>query len=160
MLGHSCLSSMSHFGLTLALRVELVCVSWSPLKGKKVQMGINSSKLFPQIRGCEEKVTTTTSARQNFASTLSKCPAVSFECSATCPKIMNDECILRLRQVWDFSSSCSYLDFQQNGSKNVIHELLLFFFKQCSSCSYGLFWMLKGDFFSSQSLLIWVYPFL
>ena len=44
-LSHSCLSSLGHYGLVRACRVELVCAGWSPFKKKRkgVQVG---SKLF------------------------------------------------------------------------------------------------------------------
>ena len=60
-LGHSRLSSLSHCGLILAQRVELV---WREListleKKKTAQAGIDSSskKYFPKILVCEEKAT-------------------------------------------------------------------------------------------------------
>ena len=57
-LGHSRLSSLSHCGLILAQRVELVFVSQSPVqKKKKVQAGNEWSNLLPKIFASEEKAT-------------------------------------------------------------------------------------------------------
>ena len=43
-LSHSHISSLSHCGLILARRVELVCVSWSPLTKKKCRWGMTFSQ--------------------------------------------------------------------------------------------------------------------
>ena len=51
-LGHSRLSSLSHHGLILAQRVELVCASYSPLLKKCRWRGMNSRTFYyPCTRG-------------------------------------------------------------------------------------------------------------
>ena len=61
------MSSLSHCGLTLAWKVELMCVSWSPLQENqiKVQKG-NESSNFPPSPCKREKSTTTKSTVEIF----------------------------------------------------------------------------------------------
>ena len=57
--GHSRLSPLSHRGLILAERVELVCASESPLKKKeKAQAGNELSNILPKSSHARKKPST------------------------------------------------------------------------------------------------------
>ena len=62
-LGHSHHSPLSHCGLILSERVELMCMSWSPHKKKCRQEPIYKKCLLPRIVICQEEATTTTEQR-------------------------------------------------------------------------------------------------
>ena len=129
-LSHSHLSSLSHCGLILALRVELVCMSQSQLKKKKkAQVGTEQLNILPNFSQGRKKppppVLTRAGTVLDSTDTAEMCMGSQKQLSLWASKAPNTKPKEQLRGILPHTSQSLFILF--------IYLLFFFFLQQKSS---------------------------